>query len=95
MTPEAARDRSQIQILRVITCSGIPQNSKWEGMNDPRSHQKSKIGGHFCKMCTYDPMFPSSATPGHHWHFGKMEFSADLENTGKKTIQSWFKSEVK
>ena len=31
----------------------------------PKSRQKSKIGGHFCKMCTNDPMSPSSATPGH------------------------------
>ena len=32
----------------------------------PKSHQKSKIGGHFYKMCTYDPMFSSSTTPGHN-----------------------------
>ena len=30
----------------------------------PKSCQKSKIGGHFGKMCTCDPMSPSSATPG-------------------------------
>ena len=29
----------------------------------PKSCQKSKIGGHFYKMCTCDPMSPSSATP--------------------------------
>ena len=29
-------------------------------MNGP---QKSNIGGHFCKICAYDPMSPSSATP--------------------------------
>ena len=29
----------------------------------PKSSQKSKIGSHFCKMCTYDPLTPSSATP--------------------------------
>ena len=32
-------------------------------MNDPQSFQKSKIGGEFGKMCAYDPMSPSSATP--------------------------------
>ena len=42
----------KMKTLRVITCSGIPQSSKRGVMNDPKS---SKIGGHFCKMCTYDP----------------------------------------
>ena len=35
----------------------------------PKNSQESKIGGHFCKMCTYDPLAPSSATPG--WSEGK------------------------
>ena len=54
------------------------QNAKFEGhyllRNSPKfktrgswmtskSHQKSKIGGHFCKMCVYVPKSPSSATP--------------------------------
>ena len=50
----------KMQTLRVITCSRIPQSSK-RGSHEkkvPKSHQKSKIEGHFCRMCTYDPMSP-------------------------------------
>ena len=33
---------------------------------------------------------------GHIWHFGKIEFSVDLKNTGKNTqFKISFKSEVK
>ena len=34
-----------------------------------KNHQNSKIWGHFCKMCTYDSLTPSSATPGEKYKF--------------------------
>ena len=33
----------------------------------PKSCQKCKIEDHFCKMCSYDTLSPSSATPGYRW----------------------------
>ena len=35
-------------------------------MNDPQKPLEIQNWGHFCKMCAYDPMSPSSATPDHH-----------------------------
>ena len=34
-------------------------------MNDPQKLPEIQIEGHFCKMCAYDPMSPSGATPAH------------------------------
>ena len=64
MTPEAARDRKlgvKMQTLRVIMCPG---RGSWMTL---KSCQKSKIGGHFFEIGTYDPMSPSSATPAHRF----------------------------
>ena len=67
MTPEAARDKKiggqNANFEGQLPAQEFPKAQKEGVMNTPKSHQKSKIGGHFCKMCTYDPMSPSSATP--------------------------------
>ena len=68
-----------MQKMRVITCSGIPQSSKWGGSwITPKSCQIPEIGGHFCKMCTYDLLSPSSVTPGFTYRWG--EFRRESEN---------------
>ena len=76
MTPEAARDNKNLgwkcKLWDSLPAPSVLMNSpklKKRGgvMNYIKSRQKSKIGGHFCKICTYDPMSPSSATPAWMW----------------------------
>ena len=65
MTLEAARDKkigSQNAIFAGrYLLRNSPKLKKSGSWMTPKSHQKSKIGGHFCNMCIYDPMSPFSA----------------------------------
>ena len=66
MTPEAATDQKlgvKMQTWGSLPVQEFPKVPKEGVMNDHESHKKSKIGGHFWKMCTYDSMSPSSTTP--------------------------------
>ena len=67
MTPEAARDKKiggqNVNFEGHYLLRNSPKIKKKGPWMAPKSHQKSKIGGHFCKMCAYDPMSPSSTTP--------------------------------
>ena len=66
MTPEAAKNKklgSKCLIWGSLPAQEFLKVQNDGVMNDPKSHLKSEIGGHFCKMCAYDPMTPSSATP--------------------------------
>ena len=73
MTPEVARDLKKKkkkkkkggQNVDFEGCYLLKNSPKLKKMvmNDPKSHQKSKIGGHFYKMCTYDPHGPPLVQP--------------------------------
>ena len=61
--PEIKNWGSKGKLWGSLPAQEFPKAQKEGIMNDPKSCQKSKIGGHFCKMCAHDPMSPTSATP--------------------------------
>ena len=66
-TPEQPKIKnwgSKCKIWGSLPAQKFPKVQNEGVMNDPKSCQKFEIGSHFCKMCAYDPMSPSSATPG-------------------------------
>ena len=66
MTPKAARDKKIGGQNANFKGHHLLRNSpmlKKEVMNDPQKPPKFQNWGHFCKMCSYDPMSPSSVIP--------------------------------